>query len=121
MDLTHVQKLENLNLPIERRHLSGYERKGKFLYQNNKLFRDVATFMEQPENFQFYKKYMCDPQQYQQIMVYLKVYELITRFLDEDINAYCKLYVLYYLLRHPTYGHLIKPQVKNKLKCIKFK
>lgn len=120
MDLTHIQKLENLKLPIDVRYMSHYEHKGRLLYKTNTLFRDVATFMEQPENYQFYLKYMCDPERFQVIMVYLKLYEIISRFMSEDINAYCKLYALYYILRHPVYGPVIRNiPLKTKLKYIK--
>lgn len=100
-----LEKLKNIKVPDFPLHLA---KRGRELYKKNQLLRDVATFMEQPENYFFYKKYMCDTDRFHNILILLRLYEIISRCVDENMNGYYKIFILYYLLKHPTYGSIIR-------------
>lgn len=106
----HVQKLGNLSIPtIPESHLHWSEKRGIHLYRNNPFLRDIATFMEHPENYAFYKKYM-EPEKISVLLSILKIYQSISSMLEKSAfpyNAYHKIFLLYTLLKNPNYSKFI--------------
>lgn len=91
-------------------------KQGRKLYQTESLLRDVATFMESPENIHFFNKYMSNPERFKNVMLYLKMYQLITQYLDRNndtLNGYHKIFILYYLFHHPVYGSIFKKYLSS--------
>lgn len=114
MDLTttfqHLKKLENVKFDIDELQVKNAEKKGIQLYKQDNILRDIATFMEHPESYSFYKKYLTSPEYTQFILSLLKVYEIISGILEKhniEFNAYHKIFVLYILTHHPTYSRII--------------
>jgi len=60
------------------------QKKGQKLYQKCNIFRDVATLMEHPEFYSFYKKYLTDPEKYEKIMFVLDIYDTISQYPFRD-------------------------------------
>lgn len=118
MDLTvtynHLEKLENLKLPTEFQNLEKCERNGRELYKTRSWLRDIATFMEHPESYHFYKTYLCNPERFKRVIVYLKLYDLITRHTDDKMNGYHKIFILYRLVNHSVYGPLLKRHLTTR-------
>ena len=121
MDLTttfqHLKKLENIKFDIDESQVKNAEKKGIQLYKEDNILRDIATFMEHPESYSFYKKYLISPEYTRYILSLLKVYEIISGILkkyDIEFNAYHKIFVLYILIHHPTYSRIIfKKHITN--------
>jgi hypothetical protein len=81
------------------------QKKGQKLYQKNdkyNIFRDVATLMEHPEFYSFYKKYLIDPKKCEKIMFVLDIYDTISQYISkhcpDKYNAYHKIFLLYIIL-----------------------
>ena len=60
-------------------NLSPLEAHGRQVYQANPFIRDIATFMEHPENQEFYSKYMTNPTELEQTLLFLCVYNSICK------------------------------------------
>lgn len=105
MDLTTSQRIK---LPKEFQNLPSCYHKGRELYNNFPWLRDIATFMEHPESFHFYKTYLCNPNRFKKMIVYLRIYELISKHFGEHLNGYHKIFILYRLVNHSVYGPLLK-------------
>jgi hypothetical protein len=110
MDLSLSQSVNELLVPIQITNPEWCESKGRKIYQMNPLYRDIATFMEHPESYQFYHKYLSQPERFQKMMTCLKIYDTISTYMDPELNAYHKIFVLYNLLKFTN---------MDKLKCIK--
>ena len=111
----HIRNLENVNFQLDECQIKNAEKKGIHLYQTDKIFRDIATFMEHPESFNFYKNYIENQDNFKFIICLMKVYEIISKILEKhnmEFNAYHKLYVLYILLKNPTYSRLIRKSIE---------
>jgi len=112
----HLEKLNNLKLEnFASCHLEHAEKKGKHLYKENDLIRDIATFMEHPESFTFYKKYM-NAKNFNYVISLLKVYDMISKMLEKssyEFNAYHKIFILYALLNNPNYSRIILKNTKK--------
>lgn len=103
----HLKKLENVNFPI---HSILSEKKGIQLYKTNQVLRDIATFMEHPESYSFFKKYLENETYFHHIFSILKLYDIITKNLLErniEFNAYHKIFLVYMLINNPKYNYLI--------------
>jgi hypothetical protein len=124
----HMNKVEKMSKGIVEKmsknklNLSKYsEQTGKQIYNKYSEFRDLATVMEHPEFLTFYYKYMENPYYLKQILMLMKLYSLISKYLYEqdpnenNHNAYHKLAILHQILTHPVYSHIIL----KKLKMIK--
>ena len=59
--------------------LSELEQHGQRIYKSNPFVRDIATFLENPENQQFYDKYMTDQNELEQTLLFLSVYNSICK------------------------------------------
>jgi hypothetical protein len=98
------------------------EQEGKRLYKMYPEFRDLSTFMEHPEFLNFYNKYMNNPIRLKQMLVLMKMYNLIAKYmyendpLEEKHNAYHKLAILYRIITHPVYSRILfrKPKLISK-------
>lgn len=110
----HVDKLNNLSLKDIHIHSSSSEKNGIRLYQKNQLLRDIATFMEHPESYSFYKKYI-NKNNICAILSLLKMYDKISEILKNNFNAYHKIFLLYILLNHPIYSRIIFKKNHNPL------
>lgn len=109
----HLQKLEKIQFHVDE-HLD--EKKGLKLYKTNKILRDIATFMEHPESYSFYKNYMENKQHLHYILLLLKLYDIISNILVKKnipFNAYHKIFLVYTLLHNPKYSYLIFKYTKN--------
>lgn len=108
---THLKKLQNINFYINDNDIKIAEKKGINLYKNNNVLRDLATFMENPESYTFYKKYLENSHYSYHMMCMIKVYEIITGILNKkthtEFNAYHKLFLLYSIINNPKYNYLI--------------
>lgn len=112
--VAHIKNLDNLTRasipPIvgdaQMRHA---QKKGISLYRNDPFMRDIATFMEHPENRVFYEKYM-NPEGISTLLSILKVYSSISKVLEKsnmEFNAYHKIFLLYSFLKNPNYSRFI--------------
>jgi hypothetical protein len=126
MDLSltfqHLKNLENVDFKIDDFQIKNAEKKGIHLYKNDELLRDIATFMEHPENQNFYKKYFSDIDTFKAILSLMKIYEIISIILEKnglEFNAYHKIYVLYLFMKNPLYSRIInKGSVNSGQKLI---
>ena len=95
------------------RELSAAEKYGRAICNNSREFRDLSIVMEHPEFYQFYKKYMNNPEQLKRMLVLMKMYDMISAFLkkkdptEEHHNAYHKLVFLQKLLANPVYSRIL--------------
>jgi len=71
MDLTVPST--SMILPVEISDPEWAEQKGRKVYRTNPIYRDIATFMEHPESYQFYHKYLTQPDRFQKMMTCLKI------------------------------------------------
>ena len=68
---------------------------GKKIYNENLFLRDIATFMENPENRSFYCKYFTQRTRIEEVFFFLHMYHLIdTQTSTHDLNGYQKLSLL---------------------------
>ena len=75
--------------------LTELETYGKQVYSENSFFRDIATFMENPENQQFYKKYMQTKSDMDQVVIFLHLYNIITECMSQhDLDGLEKLAIM---------------------------
>jgi hypothetical protein len=56
---------------------------GRRLYNKYPELRDLSTVMEHPEFFSFYLKYMRDPQEFKRMMILMKLYHMISKYMYE--------------------------------------
>jgi hypothetical protein len=124
----HMNKVEKISKGIVEKmsknklNLSKFsEQIGKQIYNKYSEYRDLATVMEHPEFLTFYYKYMENPYYLKQILILMKLYNLISKYLyeqdpnEQKHNAYHKLAILHQILTHPVYSNIIL----KKLKMIK--
>jgi hypothetical protein len=57
--------------------ISGLEKSGRSIYQNNKSYRDIATVMEHPEFRQFFDLYLSDINNAKTMLLFMKLYEYV--------------------------------------------
>jgi hypothetical protein len=105
MDLTvtgnHTKPNTSTGSTIEIADPEWTELRGQKIYQTQPLYRDIATFMEHPESYQFYQKYLSNPERMNKMMTCLKLYDNVSNYLDNDnLNAYHKIFVMYNLLKY---------------------
>lgn len=124
LTFNHIKKLENIKFPINitDKELKLAEKRGIYIYKNIQMLRDVATFMENPENILFFKKYMENKKYFDHIFSMLKIYEIITTTLNKknniECNAYHKLFLLYILINNPRYNYIIFKNNKLNSLCL---
>jgi hypothetical protein len=100
--------------------ISTLEKEGRRIYNKCPELRDLSTVMEHPEFYKFYLKYMNDPTRLKHMLVLMKMYTLIGRFLkeqdptEESHNAYHKLVFLQKILAHPIYSRILLKHTLQK-------
>ena len=98
---------------ITKRKLSHAENQGRKVSKQFPELRDLAVVMEHPEFHSFYTKYMSDSTSLKQMLVLMKMYDTISKFMknkdpnEEHHNAYHKLVFLHKLLMHPVYSRIL--------------
>lgn len=119
VDFRHLDKIDNMSsvvssvrLPTHSlEELKNIEKKGVRLYRTQPVLRDIATFMEHPENIAFYERYFTNEKYFNKTMSLLRLYRKISKCLDAhpayNFNAYFKIFILYNILQNREYCRLL--------------
>lgn len=90
---------------------------GRCLYNKYQQLRDLSTVMEHPEFFNFYLKYLRKPDEFKRMLVLMKLYHMISKYMFENDptedkhNAYHKLVMLYKLINNPIYYRILTKKI----------
>jgi DNA repair ATPase RecN len=125
----HLNKINNIKNNIEKKveYISNLNRNntyldviGKNLYKNSNELRDLATFMEHPESYSFYYKYMKNWDKFKKVIIIMELYEMISNFLyqrdplEQKHNSYHKLALLNIILKNQNLMKILIKKIDIK-------
>jgi hypothetical protein len=90
------------------------ESRGQHIYQSNPFIRDIATFMESPENREFYEKYMTNQSELEQTLLFLSVYHSICKKAPK-LNGLQRISLLTKFFKDPQTRELLARHMTNWL------
>lgn len=107
-----LQKIDNIQQFVKvPTHLTlGDAKRGRRLCEQYPILRDLAVFMENPENRVFIHRYMNSVENFQRMVHLMKLYETIDLAFEKrglgDAWAWHKIFALYNLWRDPEMRRL---------------
>lgn len=89
---------------------------GKNIYNENSFLRDIATFMENPENRSFYMKYFTKRTRLEEVLFFIHMYHLIdTQTTKYDLNGFQKLSLLTQFINNHELRHQLSVAMSSWL------
>lgn len=89
---------------------------GRKIYTENPFLRDIATFMENPENRQFYTKYFTKRTQLEEVLFFLHMYHILDeQTKSHDLNGFHKLSLLLKFIDNNEIRHQLSVAMKQWL------
>lgn len=93
--------------------INNMEKEGKYLYQTNEHYRQLATIMEHPEFRGFYEKNMSDMHKLLSIMMFMKLYEVIEKQCNIELTPYQKLAIVHSVVTTPRLRQKVIKDIMN--------